>query len=115
MLAIKNMQEAATLGRDAALEVEAQVFRAGGGDTAGDRADRRVPGRSGGEKGGRAWEKKGSKQIGQAAVLGAGIMGGGIAYQSAVQRHADPHEGHQRARASTLGLTEAGKLLVEAG
>ena len=32
-----------------------------------------------------AWEKKGTKQVNQAAVLGAGIMGGGIAYQSAVK------------------------------
>ena len=31
----------------------------------------------------------------RAAVLGAGIMGGGISYQSASQRRARPHEGHR--------------------
>ena len=33
----------------------------------------------------KSWEKKADKKIERAAVLGAGIMGGGIAYQSALK------------------------------
>ena len=33
----------------------------------------------------KGWEKKADKKIEHAAVLGAGIMGGGIAYQSALK------------------------------
>ena len=59
-----------------------------------------------------AWEKKSAKQIDQAAVLGAGIMGGGIAYQAALKGTpiimkdiAEP--------ALELGMSEAGKLLAK--
>ncbi|HKK22091.1 MAG TPA: enoyl-CoA hydratase-related protein, partial [Pseudohaliea sp.] len=58
----------------------------------------------------RGWEKKADKQIERAAVLGAGIMGGGIAYQSAykgipIKMKDIAQEGLD------LGLSEAGKLL----
>ncbi len=56
------------------------------------------------------WEKKADKQIEKAAVLGAGIMGGGIAYQSALKgtpiKMKDINE-----EGLDLGLSEANKLL----
>ena len=61
-----------------------------------------------------AWEKKGAKQIEQAAVLGAGIMGGGIAYQAAVKGLPIVMK-DIREEALALGMTEAGKLLAQAG
>ena len=59
-----------------------------------------------------AWEKKGAKQIEQAAVLGAGIMGGGIAYQAAVKGLPIVMK-DIREEALALGMTEAGKLLAQ--
>ncbi len=59
-----------------------------------------------------AWEKKGAKQIDQAAVLGAGIMGGGIAYQAAVKGLPIVMK-DIREEALALGMTEAGKLLTQ--
>ncbi len=110
MLALKNMQEGATLGRDAALAVEAKYFAQAAATPQATAligvflADQVV------KKAAGAWEKKGSKQIGQAAVLGAGIMGGGIAYQSAVKGTPIVMK-DIREEALTLGMTEAGKLL----
>jgi len=110
VLAIKSMQESAGLGRDAALEVEGKYFAKAAvtpqanalvGVFVADQAVKKASG---------AWEKKSAKQIGQAAVLGAGIMGGGIAYQTALKGTpiimkdiAEP--------ALALGMNEAGKLL----
>lgn len=60
----------------------------------------------------RGWEKKASKKIERAAVLGAGIMGGGIAYQSSmkgipIMMKDIAQEGLD------LGLNEANKLLAK--
>ena len=56
------------------------------------------------------WEKKADKKIERAAVLGAGIMGGGIAYQSAYK--GTPIKMKDIAQAGLdLGLSEANKLL----
>jgi len=58
------------------------------------------------------WEKKAEKKIERAAVLGAGIMGGGIAYQSALR--GVPIIMKDIARAGLdLGLSEANKLLAK--
>ncbi|MEH6581548.1 MAG: fatty acid oxidation complex subunit alpha FadB [Halioglobus sp.] len=58
------------------------------------------------------WEKKSDKKIGRAAVLGAGIMGGGIAYQSAYK--GVPIVMKDIAQAGLdLGLSEANKLLAK--
>ena len=58
----------------------------------------------------RGWEKQADKAIERAAVLGAGIMGGGIAYQSAYK--GIPIKMKDIAQAGLdLGLSEAGKLL----
>jgi len=58
------------------------------------------------------WEKKADKKIERAAVLGAGIMGGGIAYQSAYKgvpiRMKDINQD-----GLDLGLAEANKLLTK--
>ncbi len=58
----------------------------------------------------KAWEKQSDKKVKKAAVLGAGIMGGGIAYQSAYK--GTPIVMKDIAQAGIdLGLNEAAKLL----
>jgi len=110
MLAIKNMQEGATKGRDEALAIEAKYFAKAAvtpqatalvGLFLADQAVKKFSG---------AWAKKGAKEIKQAAVLGAGIMGGGIAYQSA-SKGTPIIMKDIRPEALDLGLNEAGKLL----
>jgi len=60
----------------------------------------------------KGWEKKADKAIERAAVLGAGIMGGGIAYQSAYK--GTPIKMKDIAQAGLdLGLSEATKLLAK--
>lgn len=60
----------------------------------------------------RQWEKKADRSIERAAVLGAGIMGGGIAYQSAYR--GIPIRMKDIAQAGLdLGLGEASKLLAK--
>ena len=60
----------------------------------------------------RDWEKKADQPIERAAVLGAGIMGGGIAYQSALK--GTPIKMKDIAQAGLdLGLAEANKLLAK--
>ena len=56
------------------------------------------------------WAKQATKEIQQAAVLGAGIMGGGIAYQSA-SKGLPIIMKDIRDEALALGMSEAGKLL----
>jgi 3-hydroxyacyl-CoA dehydrogenase/enoyl-CoA hydratase/3-hydroxybutyryl-CoA epimerase/enoyl-CoA isomerase len=58
----------------------------------------------------KGWEKKADKKIEQAAVLGAGIMGGGIAYQSALKGTPIKMKDINQAGLD-LGLSEASKLL----
>ncbi len=60
----------------------------------------------------RGWEKKATRKIERAAVLGAGIMGGGIAYQSSLK--GVPIRMKDIAQAGLdLGLNEANKLLAK--
>ena len=81
--AIKVMQKHAGLTRDKAIEVEAKGFE-NGEDQCGQLVvglflnDQEL------KKKAKAWEKEAS-DVKLAAVLGAGIMGGGIAYQSALK------------------------------
>jgi 3-hydroxyacyl-CoA dehydrogenase/enoyl-CoA hydratase/3-hydroxybutyryl-CoA epimerase/enoyl-CoA isomerase len=60
----------------------------------------------------KGWEKKADRAVERAAVLGAGIMGGGIAYQSALKgvpiRMKDINQA-----GLDLGLSEASKLLAK--
>lgn len=58
----------------------------------------------------RDWEKQADRKIGRAAVLGAGIMGGGIAYQSAY-RGVPILMKDINQDGLDLGLSEANKLL----
>ncbi len=110
MLALRSMQESAGKGRDEALAIEAKYFAKAAvtpqatalvGLFLADQAVKKASG---------AWAKKGTKEIKQAAVLGAGIMGGGIAYQSAVKGTPIIMK-DIRTEALDLGLNEAGKLL----
>jgi 3-hydroxyacyl-CoA dehydrogenase/enoyl-CoA hydratase/3-hydroxybutyryl-CoA epimerase/enoyl-CoA isomerase len=110
MLALRNMQMGATLGRDAALEIEAKHFAKAAvtpqaealiGVFLADQAVKKISG---------SWARKATREISQAAVLGAGIMGGGIAYQSAVKGTPIVMK-DIREEALALGMSEAGKLL----
>jgi 3-hydroxyacyl-CoA dehydrogenase/enoyl-CoA hydratase/3-hydroxybutyryl-CoA epimerase/enoyl-CoA isomerase len=107
--AIKVMQKAAGMGRDDALREEAQ----GIAKMAGTLAAKNLVGLFIGDqvlaKSGKALAKKAGK-VERAAVLGAGIMGGGIAYQSAFK--GTPIIMKDIAQAGIdLGLSEASKLL----
>lgn len=110
--AIEAMQAAAKLERDAALEVETNTFaelaqlpvtQALTGLFVADQSLGRVT---------KKWEKAATAKVERAAVLGAGIMGGGIAYQSACKNV--PVIMKDIAQAGLdLGLSEAAKLLTK--
>jgi 3-hydroxyacyl-CoA dehydrogenase / enoyl-CoA hydratase / 3-hydroxybutyryl-CoA epimerase / enoyl-CoA isomerase len=109
--AITAMQQGAGRGREDALKIEAQAFaRMAKTPTAfnlvtiflGDQFVGKVAKKM----------AKTAPKVESAAVLGAGIMGGGIAYQSASKKvpivMKDINE-----KAIALGLSEAGKLLIK--
>ncbi|MCH8543712.1 MAG: fatty acid oxidation complex subunit alpha FadB [Alcanivorax sp.] len=112
MAAVNVMQQHATMTRDKALEAEAKGFAkvaktpqatALVGLFLADQAVKKTNGK---------FVKAGAGNLNQAAVLGAGIMGGGIAYQSAfkgtpiiMKDIAD--------KALDLGMNEATKLLAK--
>lgn len=60
----------------------------------------------------KTWEKKATTPVTRAAVLGAGIMGGGIAYQSALKGVPIKMKDINQAGLD-LGLAEANKLLTK--
>ncbi len=108
--AIKCMQKAADKGRDEALQIEAEGFA----KMALTPVAQSLVGIFINEqllsKKAKSWEKKADKKITRAAVLGAGIMGGGIAYQSALK--GVPIKMKDIAQKGIdLGLSEANKLL----
>lgn len=112
MAAVNVMQQHAGMTRDKALEAEAKGFgkvaktsqaTALVGLFLADQAVKKANG---------AHIKKGAGDINQAAVLGAGIMGGGIAYQSALK--GTPIIMKDIAdKALDLGMSEASKLLTK--
>ncbi len=109
LTAIKVMQKAAGMGRDDALREEAR----GIAKMAGTLAAKNLVGLFIGDqmlaRSGKQLAKKAGK-VERAAVLGAGIMGGGIAYQSALT--GTPIVMKDIAQAGIdLGLAEASKLL----
>ncbi len=110
MLAIRNMQEAATLGRDAALEVEAKYFAKAAVTPQANALIGVFLADQGVKKAAGSWEKKSKREIRQAAVLGAGIMGGGIAYQAAYKGLPIVMKDIKDEQLA-LGMNEAGKLL----
>ena len=107
--AIKTIQKAASFGRDKALEVEATGFvKLAKTPVAASLIglflnDQEL------KKKAKDYDKQ-AKDVKMAAVLGAGIMGGGIAYQSAVKGTPILMK-DIREEAIELGLGEASKLL----
>lgn len=111
IVAIKTMQKAAGAGRDKALEAEAKGF-AQLAKTSESNAliglfmnDQLL------KKKAKDYDKK-AKETKKAAVLGAGIMGGGIAYQSALKGTPIMMKDINEAGIE-LGLNEANKLLAK--
>ena len=107
---VEVIESARTKGLEEALEIEAEGFAAlAGTDVARALvgvflADQHL------SKVAKTWEKKASKKVERAAVLGAGIMGGGISDQSA--RKGAPIKLKDIAQEGLdLGLSEANKLL----
>lgn len=110
IIAIECMQKAAGMTRDDALLVEAEGFTK---CTKTDVAKALVGIFLSDQllsKKAKGWAKQADKKVARAAVLGAGIMGGGIAYQSALKgtpiKMKDINQD-----GLDLGLTEANKLL----
>jgi len=109
IMAIKSMQKAANAGREKALEAEAKGFAKLAKTTESQALiglflnDQLL------KKKAKDYDKT-AKPTNKAAVLGAGIMGGGIAYQSALK--GTPIMMKDIAEAGIeLGLNEANKLL----
>lgn len=109
VLAIESMEKGSALTRDAAMDVEAAVFAKAAKTEAaialvsvflGDQSVKKIA----------KTHAKGGQKINQAAVVGAGIMGGGIAYQSATSKTPIIMKDITPA-ALELGLGEAAKLL----
>jgi 3-hydroxyacyl-CoA dehydrogenase/enoyl-CoA hydratase/3-hydroxybutyryl-CoA epimerase/enoyl-CoA isomerase len=109
--AVKSMQKAAGMKRDDALDVESKGFAkvaktpqatAMVGLFLADQQVKKVNGKT----------AKGSRDIKQAAVLGAGIMGGGIAFQSALKGTPIVMKDIND-KALDLGMNEASKLLAK--
>ncbi len=109
--AIKVMQKAAKMGRDEALEEEAR----GLAKVATTPVARHLVGLFLADqvwgKSAKAWAGKGG-DVQRGAVLGAGIMGGGIAYQSALKGTPILMKDINQAGID-LGLSEAAKLLAK--
>ena len=110
IVAIECMQQAARKYRDDAIAIEREGFEKVAGTSVAEAlvgiflSDQLI-----GKKA-KGWEKQSDKKVERAAVLGAGIMGGGIAYQSAYKgtpiKMKDINQD-----GLDLGLSEANKLL----
>ena len=110
VVAIECMQQAANMSRNEALEVEAAGFsKVAATDVAVSLVGLFLSDQLIGKKA-KGWEKQADKKIDRAAVLGAGIMGGGIAYQSAYKGTPIKMKDINQAGLD-LGLSEANKLL----
>lgn len=110
MIAIECMQKAAALGRDEALAIETAGFeKCAATDQAkalvGIFLSDQLLGKTA-----KKWAKQADKKVARAAVLGAGIMGGGIAYQSAYKGTPIKMKDINQ-EGLDLGLREANKLL----
>ncbi|WP_299583303.1 fatty acid oxidation complex subunit alpha FadB [uncultured Microbulbifer sp.] len=108
--AVESIEQGYKLTRDEALKIEQEkfIFCAQTGTAKSlvglflaDQAISKVA---------KGWEKKADKPIERAAVLGAGIMGGGIAYQSAYKDTPIKMKDIDQ-KGIDLGLNEANKLL----
>lgn len=110
--AIKTMQEAAKMPRDEALQVETAAFcKLASNAVTRSLVSLFLNDQYIGKKA-KKLAAKASSPVEKAAVLGAGIMGGGIAYQSAYKNV--PIKMKDIAQAGIdLGLSEASKLLAK--
>lgn len=109
MMAVKTIEAAAGLGRDEALKLETNAFV----PLAQSKEARALVGIFLNDQYIKGKAKKlaqGQPIAQQAAVLGAGIMGGGIAYQSA-SKGVPVMMKDISDKSLTLGMSEAGKLL----
>ncbi|GAA5525589.1 fatty acid oxidation complex subunit alpha [Microbulbifer aestuariivivens] len=110
--AVTSMEQGYKVNRDEALKIEQQQFiDCAQTDTAKSLVglflnDQKIG------KVAKSWEKKADKKIERAAVLGAGIMGGGIAYQSAYKGTPIKMKDIDQ-KGIDLGLKEANKLLAK--
>ena len=110
--AINCMQKAAGMSREEALQVEVAGFEKMAATDAAVSlvgiflSDQLISRKA------KNWQKKADKKIGRAAVLGAGIMGGGIAYQSSLKGTPIKMKDINQAGLD-LGLSEANKLLAK--
>lgn len=109
--AVKAIEKAAGLGRDEALKVEHEAFIKVAKTPAAaslvsiflnDQLVKKAAGRA----------ARGANPVKLAGVLGAGIMGGGIAYQSA-SKNIPVIMKDIRTEALDLGMSEASKLLIK--
>ncbi|MDF1763591.1 MAG: fatty acid oxidation complex subunit alpha FadB [Oleibacter sp.] len=109
IVAIKSMQKAATAGRDKALEIESKGFAQLAKTTESAALIGLFMNDQLLKKKAKQYDKE-AKDTNKAAVLGAGIMGGGIAYQSALKGTPIMMKDINEAGLA-LGLNEANKLL----
>lgn len=108
--AVQVMQNAAKLDRDSALAAETETFtQLAKGPVAKSLVGLFLGDQLLGKKA-KSWSKQAVQPIERAAVLGAGIMGGGIAYQSAY-KHVPVIMKDIAQEGIQLGLDEASKLL----
>ena len=112
LAAVKAMELSARFSRDEALLVETETFVAmAQTETAASLSgiflsDQFI------SKKAKQWAKKSTVAINKAAVIGAGIMGGGIAYQSALKNVPVKMKDIDQ-KGIDVGLAEANKLLVK--
>ena len=112
IVAIECMQQAAGKFRDDALKIEQDGFQKMAATSVAESlvglflSDQLI-----GKKA-KSWEKKADRKVERAAVLGAGIMGGGIAYQSAYKGTPIKMKDINQ-EGLDLGLSEANKLLAK--
>jgi 3-hydroxyacyl-CoA dehydrogenase/enoyl-CoA hydratase/3-hydroxybutyryl-CoA epimerase/enoyl-CoA isomerase len=110
LAALDSMEQGASKGRDEAVAIETEQFakvcltEAATSMIGLFRSDQLIA------KTAKTYAKKASKKIEKAAVLGAGIMGGGIAYQSSIKGVPIKMKDIMQ-DGIDLGLSEANKLL----
>ncbi|WP_237060768.1 fatty acid oxidation complex subunit alpha FadB [Microbulbifer sediminum] len=110
--AVESIEQGYKVDRDEALKIEQQKFiECAQTDTAESLVNLFLNDQKIG-KVAKGWEKKADKKIERAAVLGAGIMGGGIAYQSAYKGTPIKMKDIEQ-KGIDLGLKEANKLLAK--
>lgn len=110
--AVKSIQDGAKLGRDDAQKIETRTFvQLAQTSVARNLVGLFVSDQFIGKKA-KQWEKQADKIVSRAAVLGAGIMGGGIAYQSASKAVPIKMKDINQ-KGIDQGLAEASKLLTK--